>query len=217
MKRPKDIRNEIPPDNHRNVSWPSTIVSFAALFSVMTLTSWAETISGLAWIVDGDTLEITGTEIRLHGIDAPERGQWCKNGKGKSYRCGEKSTKALKKITEGERVTCSINGRDKYGRSVGTCFFVSQKHHWGDVLGSSLMAMGGASEREVQRRLNRNPPKRILVKLNSWLVEKGYALAYRRYSTKYVQQEIEAKTKGRGIWIGEFTKPWRWRRGERLE
>lgn len=200
-----------------DVIGPGRIVSFVALFSMMTVASWAEVVSGLAWVVDGDTLEINGITIRLHGIDAPEKGQWCKNAKGKLYRCGEKSTIALKKITEGKTVTCNINGRDRYGRSVGTCYFVSMKRPWGDVLGGSLKAIGGSSEREVQQRLNRNPPKRILVKLNSWLVEKGYALAYRRYSTEYVQQESEAKTKGRGIWKGQFTEPWRWRRGDRLE
>ena len=188
-----------------------------ALFAVMSITGWAETVSGLAWIVDGDTLEVNGTKVRLHGIDAPERGQWCKNAKRKLYQCGEKSTKALKKITRGENVTCSISGRDRYGRLVGTCYIVSTKRHWGDVLGASLKAVGGASEREVQQRLNRNPPKPNLVKINSWLVEKGYALADRRYSSEYVQQEIGAKTKRRGIWKGEFIKPWRWRQGARLE
>ena len=178
-----------------DVLGPGKIVSFLALFSMMTVASWAEVIIGLAWIVDGDTLEINGITIRLHGIDAPEKSQRCKNTKGKLYRCGETSTEALKKITKGERVTCSINGRDRYGRLVGTCYI----------------------EREVQERRDRNPPKRNVVELNSWLVKEGYALAYRRYSTKYVKQEIEAKTKGRGIWKEEFTEPWRWRRGDRLE
>jgi succinoglycan biosynthesis protein ExoI len=28
-------------------------------------------------VTDGDTIEIRGERIRLHGIDAPESGQWC--------------------------------------------------------------------------------------------------------------------------------------------
>ena len=32
------------------------------------------TLSGSARVIDGDTLEVRGTRIRLHGIDAPEAG-----------------------------------------------------------------------------------------------------------------------------------------------
>lgn len=32
-------------------------------------------ITGTATVIDGDTLEVRGTRIRLHGIDAPESGQ----------------------------------------------------------------------------------------------------------------------------------------------
>ena len=54
------------------------------------------------------------------------------------------------------------------------------------------------------------------VDLNGWLVSQGHALAYRRYSTRYVTEEQEARKKRRGIWQGEFVTPWRWRRGDRL-
>ena len=52
--------------------------------------------------------------------------------------------------------------------------------------------------------------------LNGWLVSQGHALAYRRYSTKYVPQEDQAKAAQAGLWAGEFIKPWDWRRGARL-
>ena len=41
-------------------------------------------------------------------------------------------------------------------------------------------------------------------------------LAYRRYSTKYVEQEEAAREAGRGVWAGRFVAPWNWRAGERL-
>ena len=53
--------------------------------------------------------------------------------------------------------------------------------------------------------------------LNAWLVHHGHALAYRRYSTKYVADEDHAKGERAGIWAGEFIEPWNWRRGERLD
>ena len=52
--------------------------------------------------------------------------------------------------------------------------------------------------------------------LNAWLVRSGYALAYRRYSTKYVPEEDQARAARAGIWADEFVPPWEWRRGKRL-
>ena len=52
--------------------------------------------------------------------------------------------------------------------------------------------------------------------LNGWMVRNGYALAYRRYSRRYVSAEREARENGRGLWAGEFVAPWSWRKGERL-
>ena len=54
------------------------------------------------------------------------------------------------------------------------------------------------------------------IDLNGWLVQQGWALAYRRYSTTYVPQEDQAKAARAGIWAGEFVPPWAWRRGQRL-
>lgn len=51
--------------------------------------------------------------------------------------------------------------------------------------------------------------------LNGWLVAQGWGMAYRQYSTAYVRLEDEAKAAKRGIWIGEFTPPWDWRKGKR--
>ena len=44
-------------------------------------------ITGNSIVVDGDTLEIRGTKIRLYGSDALESGQLCRRN-GKYYRCG---------------------------------------------------------------------------------------------------------------------------------
>lgn len=52
--------------------------------------------------------------------------------------------------------------------------------------------------------------------LNAWLVSNGWALAYRRYSDDYADEEEEARSNGRGIHAGEHVAPWDWRRGERL-
>jgi endonuclease YncB( thermonuclease family) len=43
------------------------------------------------------------------------------------------------------------------------------------------------------------------------LVLAGWALAYRQYSTDYVDAEAEARKARRGLWRGTFAKPWEWR------
>jgi endonuclease YncB( thermonuclease family) len=53
--------------------------------------------------------------------------------------------------------------------------------------------------------------------VNGWLVRAGWALAYRRYSGAYVDDEAAARAAGRGVWRSDFTPPWEWRRAERHE
>lgn len=53
--------------------------------------------------------------------------------------------------------------------------------------------------------------------LNAWLVSEGWALAYRRYSADYVEEEASARAAQRGIWRGRFVAPWDWRAGVRLD
>ena len=43
------------------------------------------------------------------------------------------------------------------------------------------------------------------------MVHTGWALAFRPESTGYVETENKAKKARRGLWKGEFTRPWEWR------
>jgi endonuclease YncB( thermonuclease family) len=51
--------------------------------------------------------------------------------------------------------------------------------------------------------------------INAEMVRAGLALAYRRYSNDYVDQENEARSAKRGLWSGEFTPPAEFRRESR--
>ncbi len=46
-------------------------------------------------------------------------------------------------------------------------------------------------------------------------VRAGWAVAYRRYSRRYGDDEDEARRARRGIWQGTFEKPWDWRERHR--
>jgi len=48
--------------------------------------------------------------------------------------------------------------------------------------------------------------------INSWLVKNGWALAYRKYSGRYTDEEDWAKNNLKGLWQGEFLEPWKWRK-----
>ena len=51
--------------------------------------------------------------------------------------------------------------------------------------------------------------------LNAWMVEQGYAVAFRRYSTAYGSQEGAARAAKRGLWAGTFEDPSEYRRTAR--
>jgi endonuclease YncB( thermonuclease family) len=80
----------------------------------------AETVTGTARIVDGDTIEIKGQKIRLWGIDAPEPAQRCTEG-GAPYPCGLDASRALAKQIGRRPVSCTRRDTDRYGRMVAVC------------------------------------------------------------------------------------------------
>ncbi|NEP17877.1 MAG: thermonuclease family protein [Leptolyngbya sp. SIO4C1] len=49
--------------------------------------------------------------------------------------------------------------------------------------------------------------------VNGWMVRRGWALAYQRYSAKFIEDERAAKRDRLGLWQSRFEKPWNWRRG----
>ena len=50
------------------------------------------------------------------------------------------------------------------------------------------------------------------INLNRWMVRNGYAVAYRRYSKDYIQDENYAKKNKIGLWSGNFIHPEKWRK-----
>ena len=81
----------------------------------------AQSITGKAIIIDGDTIHIGKNKIRLHGIDAPEWNQSCTIN-NEVWECGKRSTLALKKLIDKQTVVCKIKSIDQYKRYIAVCF-----------------------------------------------------------------------------------------------
>ena len=88
---------------------------------LLTSPALADPIVGQASVIDGDTLSVRGTRIRLHGIDAPESAQLCKDAAGIDYRCGQAAALALADQISKRLVTCEPRDTDRYGRVVSVC------------------------------------------------------------------------------------------------
>ena len=51
--------------------------------------------------------------------------------------------------------------------------------------------------------------------IGEWMVSRGLAVAYYRFSYEYQRAEHGAKSAKLGMWAGEFQKPWDWRKEQR--
>jgi endonuclease YncB( thermonuclease family) len=153
-------------------------IVFALVVLLIPTTAEAQGNIGIASVIDGDTIEIHGTRIRLAGIDAPESRQECKRPDGTAWRCGQKAALALSDHLGSTVVSWVSSSKDRYGRTVATCFLGSKD-------------------------------------INRWMVTHGWAVAYRKYSLAYIQDEEIARAAGVGMWSSCFTMPWEWRASHR--
>lgn len=85
------------------------------------------------YVVDGDSLYLRRykPQIRLWGVDAPEQGESGFNA----------ATEQLKRLADGEKITCKKIDTDRYGRTVARCFLSD-----GLEINAAMIASGTAKE-----------------------------------------------------------------------
>ena len=86
----------------------------------------AQGFAGPVRVIDGDTLDVGGTRVRLHGIDAPELGQICTNPDGATWDCGTWVADQLRARIATREARCQKIETDRYGRTVATCTVAGQ-------------------------------------------------------------------------------------------
>jgi endonuclease YncB( thermonuclease family) len=99
--------------------WSFTLAALAT-FGPCSVTR-ADELVGQASVIDGDTIEIHGTRIRLWGIDAPESSQLCRDDDSKPYQCGSQAANDLDAFIARRLVHCLPLSQDRYGRTVARC------------------------------------------------------------------------------------------------
>lgn len=72
-------------------------------------------------IVDGQTLWLNGTLVRLDGVDVPPRGLFCPQAYGTLHDCGAAAVATLASLMRNRDVTCELSGRDAAGIIRGLC------------------------------------------------------------------------------------------------
>ena len=164
---------------------PKTYLIFI-IFSLFYQILNAEEIYGVPRVIDGDTIQINSKKIRLEGIDAPEIKQMCK--------------KPFLKISViigfvfNKDYSCGIISKQKLREKIGE---------------SNIKCISSLKDR-YKRYLATCYKKNI--NLNRWLVSNGFAVAYKKYSKKYVRDEVYAKENKLGLWKGSFLRPEKWRK-----
>lgn len=77
--------------------------------------------SGIVAVIDGDTLDVGGARVRLHGVDAPEDAQSCDTGSGAQWACGDWVTQEASLRFAGREARCETVDIDRYERIVARC------------------------------------------------------------------------------------------------
>jgi endonuclease YncB( thermonuclease family) len=126
------------------------------------------------------------------------------------------------KITDGDSFTIGRTEIRLFGVDAPegrqTCTRDAREWRCGDAAAAELRRLvGGSSITCAQRDVD--DYGRIVarctkgnVDLAAAMARAGFAVAYRRYSRDYVDEENEARSARRGLWAGEFTPPDEWRR-----
>ena len=124
-------------------------------------------------VIDGDTIKLGDIKIRFSGIDAPEIKQTCIASEGK-VACGKISKDTLIAKVTNNKISCTDEGKDVYGRVLGECFVN------GESLSSFLVREGFAfAYRKYSNKYIQDEEYAKSNKLGMWSMEFEYPWDFR--------------------------------------
>lgn len=97
------------------------IISFCALLAL-------PADAGGVQVRDADTIVVSGTPVRLNGVDAPELGT----------RAGQDAKRWMVNYLRGKEISCDLNGERTHDRWVGVCYAD------GEDIGAAVIRAGHA-------------------------------------------------------------------------
>jgi micrococcal nuclease len=147
------------------------------LLTVATATGAGELRGRVEWIYDGDTIKVAGVgKVRLLGIDTPER-----------------------EASDKDRFFVKLGGNGKALRRIA-----------GEALRFNIATVKGKEVRLNLDREKRDAYGRLLAYvtlpdgrlLNRLLLEKGYAVVYRRFDFRLKEEFLAAEERARSMQVG---------------
>ncbi len=125
-------------------------------------------------VIDGDTIRLGDVKIRFSGIDAPEINQTCVASEGK-VACGKISRDLLIEKVTNNKISCTDEGKDFYGRVLGECFVN------GESLSAYLVREGFAfAYRKYSNKYIEDEEYAKFNKIGMWSMEFQYPWDYRK-------------------------------------
>ena len=186
------------------LGWPRHAAAVALAAAVFVVGQWDQVRSpgpqdgdllgpAIANAIDGETLFVGGTEVKLFGIDTVEADQVCQDGNGADYACGRRATQALQSLVQRDLVVCLPLFAISDTRVVGNCEVVPD---------GGFEAVSPIRFMEEIRSNN----------LSRLMVAEGHAVAIGLGTRFFGAEQDEAQALRQGIWQGSFQPPGTWRR-----
>jgi endonuclease YncB( thermonuclease family) len=131
--------------------------------------------------------------------------------------------KGFSKVIDGDTVHINDNKIRLHGIDAPekrqTCIKFGQEYNCGTESTEALLKKIEKKPIICKVELNKDRYGRFIgvcfveeINLNKWMVRNGHAVAYRRYSKEYIQDEEYAKKEKIGLWSGTFLEPEKWRK-----
>lgn len=131
-------------------------------------------INGAAYVVDGDSLVIQKTQIRLFGVDAPEL----------NHPYGIRAKRKLLAMCKGHSIRAEILATDAHGRSVARCVLPDGRDLSAEMVKAGLALDWAKFSGGIYRELEITDARRKM-----WLADA------RQKGRKHVWEKFDAKQK----------------------